>query len=53
MDQERLDKIEAHFRKLQSDGKLSKESILKVILAVDEKARQETKEQILSLINEI
>lgn len=53
MNKERLDKIEAHFKKLQEAGKLSGAAILEVIVAVDTKAREEIKQEILEKINEI
>jgi hypothetical protein len=52
MDQERLNKIEAHLKKLQEDGKLSGKAILDVIQMVDKKARKETKEKVVGLLNE-
>lgn len=53
MDQERLLKIEAHLKQLQNTGQLSGKTILDVIQMVDQKAREETKQRVIKLINEV
>lgn len=53
MDEEKLNKIEAYLKKLQTEGKLSGTKILEVVEMVDTKAREEVKNKIKDYINEV